>query len=409
MNSAGHNTYFKDPPTNVAEDNYGTGCHDAEHLAVGPVQVARPRGTLLRSARKARPRPAGTATTEEYGKPGGSNDWSSVLYGGPTKGSAGDIPLLVRSLDPTRTVRDLHPERVMRELRTESGVAPGSYCYVRLTRGGLLAVGARTAEAAVRSQRVCWLDGTPVEVTVALWHGRNVGKIRHVPAWMDDADMRESLYASAGVVSVRRLVAYGAPAADGRRRDVPQTSVVLVFRPELPRVPVSVTLCGVEYAVEPYALPPTQCMRCQRLGHQVAACPALEARCKVCAGPHDYRRCDSRGRRLKCANCRGPHAATFAMCPTKRRYYASGAAQPSQQKPQEHGGRTLTSRRLRVRNEYGQLRRRTFKDQSEAGFGGSQTSLGNGARRGAASTHPVGEPRSFPQGSKSVRGHWCSQ
>ncbi|KAH6921498.1 hypothetical protein HPB50_001979 [Hyalomma asiaticum] len=167
----------------------------------------------------------------------GSSDWAGVLYGRPQDVSAGSIPLLVRSLDPTRTVRDLDPERVTRELRTESGVAPDSYCYMQLTRGGLLAVGARTADAAVRTQRVRELDGTPVEVIVPLWHGRNAAKIRRVPAWMNDADIRESLYQSAGVVSVRRLVAYGAPAGQGRRRDVPQTSVVLVFRPELSRVP----------------------------------------------------------------------------------------------------------------------------------------------------------------------------
>ncbi|KAH7974363.1 hypothetical protein HPB49_014517 [Dermacentor silvarum] len=354
MNSAGQSTYFKDPPTNVVEDN-GRGQYDAKHRAAGQVHVARPRDTRPWSAGKVRGRAVGTARTEERRKPGGSsNDWSFVLYGSPTKGgSAGDIPLLVRSLDPTRTVRDLDPGRVTRELLAESGVAPGSYCYVRLTRGGLLAVGARTAEAAVRSQRVRWLDGTPVEVIVPLWHGHNAAKIRHVPAWIDDADMRESLYVSAGVVSVRRLVAYGAPWADGRRRDVPQTSVVLVFRPELTRVPVSVTLCGVEYAVEPYALPPTQCMRCQRLGHQVAKCTERRARCKVCAGPHDYRRCDSRGRRPRCANCEGPHAATFAMCPVKMQFYAPGDTQPSQQEPQVGG---LRRKRARIRSDAGRWR-----------------------------------------------------
>ncbi|KAH7977047.1 hypothetical protein HPB52_023229 [Rhipicephalus sanguineus] len=276
--------------------------------------------THLRSARNAK-----SSATGQFRTSGVREDWQNVLYGRQEEASAGSIPLLVRSLDPTRTVRDLDPQRVARELQTEAGVAPRSYCYMRLTRGGLLALGARTAEAAVRSQRVRCLGGTPVEVTVPLWHVHNAAKIRRVPTWIGDADIRERLYESAGVVSVRRLVAYGAPTAEGRRRDIPQTSVVLVFRPKMRRVPTSVTLCGVEYAVEPYALPPAQCMRCQRFGHEVAKCTERVARCKVCAGPHDYRRCDFRGHRLKCANCEGPHAATFAMCPLRRRFYATCA------------------------------------------------------------------------------------
>ncbi|KAL3184213.1 hypothetical protein MRX96_032329 [Rhipicephalus microplus] len=193
------------------------------------------------------------------------------------------------------------------------------------------------AEVAVRSQRVRYLDGAPVEVTVPLWHGQNAAKIRRVPTWISDEDMRESLYKSAGVVSVRRLIAYGAPGAEGRRRDKPQTSVVLVFCPELSRLPDSVTLCGVQYNVEPYSLPPTQCMRCQMFGHEVAKCPARVARCKVCAGPHDYRHCDFRGRRLKCANCEGPHAATFAMCPFRRSLYTSGITQKTSEKVTANG------------------------------------------------------------------------
>ncbi|KAL1417925.1 hypothetical protein MTO96_026377 [Rhipicephalus appendiculatus] len=299
-----------------------SGGHDGERGAALEVHAARLRNTHLR--------PAGNSTNAATGPSrtrGGKNDWKNVIYGRQENASTGSIPLLVRSLDPTRTIRDLNPERVTRELQTESGVNAGGYNYMRLTRGGLLALGARTAEVAVRSQRVRCLDGTPVDVSVPLWHGHNAAKIRRVPAWINDADMRESLYESAGVVSVRRLVAYGTTATGGRRRDKPQTSVVLVFRPELRRVPDSVTLCGVQYAVEPYSLPPTQCMRCQRFGHEVAKCYERMARCKVCAGPHDYRRCDVRGCRLKCANCEGPHAATFAMCPLRRSLYATSTTQ----------------------------------------------------------------------------------
>ncbi|KAH8031501.1 hypothetical protein HPB51_017774 [Rhipicephalus microplus] len=304
-----------------------SGVPDDERGASLHVDVRRLRKTHLQPAVNAK----NVAIEYDRGH-GGDQDWKNVLYGRQENASTRIIPLLVRSLDCRRTIRDLIPQRVIRELQTRSGMARGGYCYIRLTRGGLLALGTCTAEVAVRSQRVRYLDGAPVEVTVPLWHGQNAAKIRRVPTWISDEDMRESLYKSAGVVSVRRLIAYGAPGAEGRRRDKPQTSVVLVFCPELSRLPDSVTLCGVQYNVEPYSLPPTQCMRCQMFGHEVAKCPARVARCKVCAGPHDYRHCDFRGRRLKCANCEGPHAATFAMCPFRRSLYTSGITQKTSEK-----------------------------------------------------------------------------
>ncbi|KAH9363903.1 hypothetical protein HPB48_011211 [Haemaphysalis longicornis] len=189
---------------------------------------------------------------------------------------------------------------------------------MRLTQNGLLLLGARTADATVRLQRLKRLDDTPVEVTLPLWYGRNIAKIRRVPVWFDDDAIRESLFPSAGVISARRLVAYHA-LRSGRRHDIPQTSVVLLFRPDISQIPSSVGLCGVKYAVEPYHLPPTQCMNCQRFGHVVRMCKT-PTRCKVCSGRHTYRHCNRR-KNPRCANCGGPHAATFAMCPQRRRLY----------------------------------------------------------------------------------------
>ncbi|KAK8759049.1 hypothetical protein V5799_003318 [Amblyomma americanum] len=183
------------------------------------------------------PRHNAAARTTHTCQARGDDEWSSLLFTAGKHCRAG-IPLLVRSLDAARTVRDLQPGDVRRDLGIAAG---GPLHYMRLTRNGLLVVGARTAEAAVRLQRVQQLAGVPVEVTLPLWYGRNAGKIRRVPAWLDGAAMRESLYPSAGVVSARRLVAYRAQ-PDGSHHDVPQTSVVLVFRPELPAVPATVTL-----------------------------------------------------------------------------------------------------------------------------------------------------------------------
>ncbi|KAL1474031.1 hypothetical protein MTO96_038293 [Rhipicephalus appendiculatus] len=299
-------------PLYVVRDS-GSACDDGELSGATQVQVAWWRNTCLRSTGNYKNVATGQSKT-----PSGRKDLQNVPYGRKEKTFAVSIPLLVRTLDPTRTIRDLDPERVSRELQTEAGVAPESYYYMRFTRGGFLALGATTAQAAVWSQRVRCLDGTPGEVGVPFWHGHNAAKIRGVPAWISDADIRESLYKSTGVVSVRWLVACSALLADGRRRDKPQTHVVLVFRPELSCVPGGVTLCGVVYAVEQYFLPSTQHMRCQRFGHEGAKCSARVGYSKVYAGPHHHQRDDIRGRRLNCANCEGLHVATFAMCPLNK-------------------------------------------------------------------------------------------
>ena len=61
-----------------------------------------------------------------------------------------------------------------------------------------------------------------------------------------------------------------------------------------------------------------QCYRCQGFGHYAISCPNA-SRCVKCARAHDAQQC-RRPRRAKptCANCNGPHTASYRGCPSWR-------------------------------------------------------------------------------------------
>ncbi|KAL1417922.1 hypothetical protein MTO96_026375 [Rhipicephalus appendiculatus] len=216
--------YSTEPSTNLASPLYvvrdsGSACGDGDLSGATQVHVAWWRNTCLRSAGNSKHVATGQSKTS-----GGRKDSQNVLYGRKQKTFAGSIPLLVCTLEPTRTIRDLDPERVSRQLQTEAGVAPESYYYMRLMRGGLLALGANSTEAAVRSQRVRCLDGTPGEVSVPFWHGHNDAKIRRVPAWISVAWI--SVYARA---CTRALCRCGGSSPTAPPR--PMVDVVTNLRP----------------------------------------------------------------------------------------------------------------------------------------------------------------------------------
>lgn len=67
------------------------------------------------------------------------------------------------------------------------------------------------------------------------------------------------------------------------------------------------------YKVRPYIPNPTQCYRCQRLGHVALGCKAPDPRCLFCAGKHDKDKCGDKTK-LKCANCNLAHRANSRDC-----------------------------------------------------------------------------------------------
>jgi hypothetical protein len=64
-----------------------------------------------------------------------------------------------------------------------------------------------------------------------------------------------------------------------------------------------------------------QCFRCQKYGHIGTHCNAVET-CSYCAGHHDSRRCEEKGKtpkpEPKCANCGGKHPSWSPHCAIRK-------------------------------------------------------------------------------------------
>ena len=57
------------------------------------------------------------------------------------------------------------------------------------------------------------------------------------------------------------------------------------------------------------------CYNCQCFGHSAKTCRSKQ-KCLVCGGNHSHKRCTSReSRKRTCANCNGPHVASYKGCP----------------------------------------------------------------------------------------------
>ncbi|XP_076367198.1 uncharacterized protein LOC143255424 [Tachypleus tridentatus] len=70
----------------------------------------------------------------------------------------------------------------------------------------------------------------------------------------------------------------------------------------------------VEESKQPAAVTVLQRFNCQKFGHALAACKATP-RCVRCSGTHIVTECPKNREETCCANCGGPHAASYRSCP----------------------------------------------------------------------------------------------
>lgn len=77
-----------------------------------------------------------------------------------------------------------------------------------------------------------------------------------------------------------------------------------------------------------------QCYNCQRFGHSSFNCH-LPARCVKCAGPHLGKECTIRESlpHPKCANCDGPHVASYRGCPAHKAALQTSSRRGSPKQP----------------------------------------------------------------------------
>lgn len=198
----------------------------------------------------------------------------------------------------------------------------------RLNKDGSLLVTVSTLPAANRLLTVTELAGVSVEARVPYSYTANYGKIQDVPLSYSNEDLQEYLR-DQGVVSARRLTTF-TPDDNGKINEVRRRSVILEFGKDSP-LPKRVTLGFCSYPITEYTGTATQCYKCQRHGHIAKHCTG-PVRCKVCAGPHTHKECTSRTQ-PKCANCGGPHPASYGGCAKKKAATLARAMEQAQGKP----------------------------------------------------------------------------
>ena len=74
---------------------------------------------------------------------------------------------------------------------------------------------------------------------------------------------------------------------------------------------------GIVYKVEEFRQPISvrQCFNCQSFGHSAKNCRSKQ-QCLICGDSHSHKVCPNKeARKPKCANCKGPHVASYKGCP----------------------------------------------------------------------------------------------
>lgn len=190
----------------------------------------------------------------------------------------------------------------------------------KINRQGHLIICVRSERSAKTLLATKFVAGIEIAAAVPDSYLRTLGRISNVPRRYSDSQLLEYLR-HYGITHVRREMAFSRE-EDGSAKAFPKSSVVLTFHPGTP-LPRDVCLGFNCHPVTEYIAPPVQCFKCQRFGHYARDCRG-SVRCKVCAGDHDFKVCSSRCE-AKCANCQGPHVASFGACPVARGVAAAHA------------------------------------------------------------------------------------
>ena len=76
-------------------------------------------------------------------------------------------------------------------------------------------------------------------------------------------------------------------------------------------------ITGIVYRVEEFRQPVSvrQCFNCQCFGHSAQNCKSKQ-KCVICGENHSHKGCPKKeAKQPKCANCSGPHVASYKGCP----------------------------------------------------------------------------------------------
>lgn len=222
------------------------------------------------------------------------------------KSRAAGIPVVFRTSDPNSSFWKVNPNCIARDIVKETQEKVLSH---RITRDGNLVINVASEGSANSLLLLKTIAGIEVEALIPDSYLKVMGRITDIPTWYSAEQLLHYLR-PCGVIAVKRDVVFSRE-EDGTSKSYDKRSVVLTFRPGH-TLPADVCLGFTCHPVSEYVPPPTQCFHCQRFGHIARDCHGTE-RCKICAGPHDFKSCTAR-REPKCANCGGPHVATYRAC-----------------------------------------------------------------------------------------------
>lgn len=231
------------------------------------------------------------------------------LSGRGNEGQVFGIPVVFKAISTTRTFWNIRGGQVARELEEVVG---DNVVNQKINRAGFLCVNVATAADAVKLLNLKKLGGADVESVIPSMYLRHEAKIRGVPYHYTNEKLAE-LFASVGVLSARRQLTVKR-LHDGTYEEFPRSSVVLTFKPDA-TLPKTLELENEKFIVEEYIEAPLQCFKCLRFGHTSRACVSV-GRCKNCGARYCDEECERRT--PMCANCFGPHQATYVGCPRRR-------------------------------------------------------------------------------------------
>ncbi|KAJ8909655.1 hypothetical protein NQ315_002920 [Exocentrus adspersus] len=163
--------------------------------------------------------------------------------------------------------------------------------------------------------------------TYSLQEDRNLrAVIRGIPTGVAEEEIKADLVEQGfTVLSVHRMTS---------RRDKRTMPLVLVQVPTSQSNLLQVQRCCalvVRVEKQRQATVATQCHRCQKFGHGQSRCTA-QHKCVKCGADHETGRCvKPREEPARCANCTGPHPASYRGCPKypKPAKKTAGAKKPA--------------------------------------------------------------------------------
>lgn len=261
------------------------------------------------SPKKASSRASRTYSSDDDSEYAETRNEAICLSGRGNEGQIFGIPVVFKAISTTRTFWNIRGSQVSRELEQIIGE---NIVNQKINRAGFLCVNVATAADAVKLLNIKKLGGANVETVIPSMYLRHEAKIRGVPYHYTNEQLIK-YFSDVGVVDARRQLTVKR-LHDGSFEEYPRGSVILTFKPDatLPRM---LELGPDRFIVEEYIEAPLQCFKCLRFGHTARDCVSV-SRCKNCGARYCQEDCERKT--PMCANCFGPHPATYVGCPRRR-------------------------------------------------------------------------------------------